>query len=289
MILCAAFPWLTTLFQSPIMKSLMPKDTDAYGLGRIMGAAREVVASRFESDAKPQEDMLASFLRHGLSQEDAETEVMVQILAGSDTTAGTMRATMLHILTNPPVLARLLDEIKNSDISDPIKDSEARKMPYLQAVIKEGLRIHPPVTGLQSKFVPPEGDTLNGYYVPGGTRIGSCAWGVFLDEGVWGPDARVFRPERFLEGTAEEIKRKEIDTEGIFGFGRSSCLGKSVAAIELNKVYVQVKLSISAIVSVILTDAGFHSCFASSSSPLSTLSSRGSPSVQVFSSSATCG
>jgi cytochrome P450 len=240
MILCASFPWLTNLFQSPLLKSMMPKNTDAYGLGRIMGAARDVVARRFQPDAKPEMDMLGSFLRHGLTQEDAETEVMVQILAGSDTTAGAIRATMLHILTNPPVLARLLAEIKSADISDPIQDSEARKMPYLQAVIKEGLRIHPPVTGLQSKFVPPGGDVLNGYYVPGGTRIGSCAWGVFLDEGVWGPDARVFRPERFLEGTPEQIRRKEMDVDGVFGYGRSSCLGKSVAQIELNKVFVQV-------------------------------------------------
>ncbi len=218
----------------------MPKKTDAYGLGRIMGAAREVVAERFLPDAKPQMDMLGSFLRHELSREDAETEVMVQILAGSDTTAGAIRATMLHILTNPPVLAKLLAEIKGADISDPIQDSEARKLPYLQAVIKEGLRIHPPVTGLQSKYVPAGGDTLNGYYVPAGTKVGSSAWGVFLDKGLWGPDARVFRPERFLEGTAEEIKRKEIDIEGVFGYGRSSCLGKSVAAIELNKIFVQV-------------------------------------------------
>jgi cytochrome P450 len=228
MILCASFPWLANVFQSPLLASMMPKSTDSYGLGRIMGAARDVVAKRFEPDAESEMDMLGSFLRHGLTQEDAETEVMVQILAGSDTTAGAIRATMLHLLTNPPVLARLLAEIKAADISDPIQDSE-------------GLRCHPPVTGLQSKFVPKGGDTLNGYYVPEGTRLGSCIWGVFLDEKVWGADARLFRPERFLEGTAEEIKRKELDVEGVFGYGRSSCLGKSVAMIELNKVFVQVR------------------------------------------------
>jgi cytochrome P450 len=268
------------------MKFLMPKDTDAYGLGRIMGAAREAVAQRFRPDAKEQMDMLGSFLRHGLSREDAETEVMVQILAGSDTTAGAIRATMLHILTNPPVMAKLLAEIQEANISDPIQDSEARKLPYLQAVIKEGLRTHPPVTGLQSKFVPPGGDTLNGYYVPGGTRIGSCAWGVFLDAGVWGHDAKVFRPERFLEGTPEEIKRKEIDLEGIFGYGRSSCLGKSVAAIELNKVFVQVSEMdrLSPKCRRVLTTCVSSSCFGNSNSPLSTRSNHGNPSALVFSS-----
>jgi cytochrome P450 len=45
-------------------------------------------------------------------------------------------------------------------------------MPYLQAVIKEGLRIFPPVAGLMSKEVPPGGDAFNGLYIPEGTKIG---------------------------------------------------------------------------------------------------------------------
>lgn len=161
-------------------------------------------------------------------------------LAGSDTTASAIRATMLYVLTNPPVLAKLIAELSNSPISDPITDSEARKLPYLQAVIKEGLRIHPPVTGLMFKEVPAQGDTVNGHFVPGGTKIGYCAFGVFLDEGRWGPDAKIFRPERWLEGTPEETKAKEAILDMAFGYGRSSCLGKSIAQIELNKVIAQV-------------------------------------------------
>jgi cytochrome P450 len=253
MIMCASFPWISSLIASPLFKPLMPKKTDTYGLGRIMGAARHFVAERFEADAKPRMDMLGSFVRHGLSQEDAETEMMVQILAGSDTTAGAIRAIFLHLLSNRQVLEKLLDEIRTSNVSDPIQDAEARKMPYLQAVIKEGLRIWPPVTGLQSKYVPPGGVTLNGYFLPTGTKIGYCAFGLFLDEGLWGPDARVFRPDRFLEGSAEEIKRKESNIDMVFGTGRASCLGKSVAAIELNKVFVQVSLSAAGDIDSLLT------------------------------------
>lgn len=163
-------------------------------------------------------------------------------LAGSDTTASAIRATMLHILTNPPVLTKLLEELARAPISDPIQDSEARKLPYLQAVIKEGLRIHCPVTGLMFKEVPAEGDTVNGFFVPGGTKIGYCGFGLFLDEGLWGPDARVFRPERWLEGTSEELKRKEGLLDMVFGYGRSQCLGKSIAQLELNKVIAQVSV-----------------------------------------------
>jgi cytochrome P450 len=82
-----------------------------------------------------------------------------------------MRATLLYIVTNPHVLSNLLSEISTSQISKPITDAEARKLPYLQAVIKEGIRIFPPVTGFLSKTVPNGGDTINGIFIPVGTTI----------------------------------------------------------------------------------------------------------------------
>ena len=87
-----------------------------------------------------------------------------------------MRATILFIITSSRVLWRLnaeIDEaVKKGSISSPIKDSEARDLSYLQACIKEGLRIFPPSTGSFYKTVPPEGDTVNGVFLPGGTQIG---------------------------------------------------------------------------------------------------------------------
>jgi cytochrome P450 len=147
---------------------------------------------------------------------------------------------MLYIMTNPRVLSRLLAEISQGTFSSPIRDSEAKKLPYLQAVIKEGLRIHPPVVGLQSKEVPAGGDTLNGMYVPQGTKIGYCAWGIFRDKKIWGEDADVFRPERWLEGSPEKIEEEEHTLELIFGHGKYKCLGRPVALIELNKIFVEV-------------------------------------------------
>jgi cytochrome P450 len=55
-------------------------------------------------------------------------------------------------------------------------------MPYLQATIKEGLRIWPPAVGLFAKRVPPEGDTINGKYVPGGTKIGYGGFSIFRNK-----------------------------------------------------------------------------------------------------------
>jgi cytochrome P450 len=163
-------------------------------------------------------------------------------LAGSDTTATAIRATILYITTNPRVHSKLLAEISSASPSSPIQDVEARKLPYLQAVIKEGLRIFPPVTGLMTKDVPEGGDTINSLYIPEGTKIGYCAWGVFRDKKIWGEDSQVFRPERWLDGPPEKIRLQESTLELVFGYGRWQCLGKSVALIELNKIFVEVRV-----------------------------------------------
>lgn len=155
-----------------------------------------------------------------------------------------MRMTLLSLINNPVAYRRLQREIDGAiaagSISSPITNSEALKLPYLQAVIREGLRFYPPVTGLGFKQVPEGGDVLNGYYVPAGTQVGQNFFGVGRSQWVWGPDADVFRPERWLSASAEELKQMNAAVDTHFGHGKYSCLGKSIAMMELNKVFVEV-------------------------------------------------
>jgi cytochrome P450 len=146
----------------------------------------------------------------------------------------------LYVITNAQVQATLLAELSSASISSPITDAEARQLPYLQAVIKEGMRIFPPVTGIMFKQVPAGGDTINGIYVPEKTGIGWSAFGLMRNEKVWGDDAKMFRPERWLEGSPEEIQKKDLNLELVFGYGKYQCLGKNVARMELNKIFVEV-------------------------------------------------
>jgi cytochrome P450 len=148
--------------------------------------------------------------------------------------------TFLYLITNPRILSKLRAEYSSALVSSPIQEAEARKLPYLQAIIKEGLRIWPPVVGLMSKEVPAGGDTINGDFVPGGTSIGYCAFGIFRDKKIFGEDADVFRPERWIEGEPARIKEQEQTLELIFAHGKYQCLGKNIALMELNKVFVEV-------------------------------------------------
>ncbi|KAM0257753.1 hypothetical protein ACHAQJ_004204 [Trichoderma viride] len=238
--LVTVFPWLLTLLNSPILKGLLPSTKDRLGFGRIMSIAKDVAAKRFKPDAKAEKDMLGSFIRHGLSQKESESEILLQIAAGSDTTASAIRSTMLEMCQNPDIIRKLREEIAAADIAgEIISDSVAKDLPYLQAVIKEGFRIFPPIAALMSKEVSPQGDSWNGAFIPGGTRIGFSIWAITRREDIWGVDALKFRPERWLEGDAEEIREMESIMDLVFGYGRWVCLGKSIALIELNKVFVE--------------------------------------------------
>jgi len=151
---------------------------------------------------------------------------------------------MLYIMTSPRVYSTLQAEIdaavRENRASRPvIQSEEAESLPYLQAVIKEGLRIWPPGTGLLAKQVPAKGDIVNGVFLPGGTKIGVNMWALLRDPEVFGKDATSFRPERWLEADAERYAKMEKVQELVWGYGKYVCLGKSVAKIELNKIFFE--------------------------------------------------
>jgi cytochrome P450 len=195
-------------------------------------------------EAKLRHDMLGSFIRHGINQEQASGEALLQVVAGSDTSAGTLRSVMLGLLTNPNAYRKLqleIDErIKAGSVSSPIRDSEARQLPYLQATIREGLRLMPPASGAFDKEVPPAGDTIDGKFIPGGTQIGSSPLGIHRSKKTFGIDAELFRPERWLVASPEKFAEMAGTVDLVFHYGKYQCLGKNVALMEFNKVFVEV-------------------------------------------------
>ncbi|KAK6223832.1 cytochrome P450 [Colletotrichum tabaci] len=236
-------PFFRNLMRSPLMAFLLPKDTDNSGAGKIMGIAQEIVRDRFENDKRDEKDMLGSFMRHGLTQAQCEAETFVQIAAGSDTTGSLLSTTMLYIITTPRVYQRLKEEIRAAvaagSVSYPIALEQAKKLPYLQAVISEGFRMRPPVPYGAFMSVPPRGDTIHGVYLPGGTGVGFNIVAMMRCAETFGVDVDVFRPERFLECDDDARRGMLRQVDMAFGTGRLLCAGKQVALLELNKVFFE--------------------------------------------------
>lgn len=122
------------------------------------------------------------------------------IIAGSDTTAVSLSSVAHYLMISPQRLSKLRQEIKDHGVWDKrIKFKESQDMPYLQAVLKEALRMHP-ATGLPLWRVVPEGALeLGEHWLPPGTNVGLNSWVAHYDKRVYGDDAHVFRPERWEE------------------------------------------------------------------------------------------
>jgi cytochrome P450 len=226
-ILFGVYTELTNLMKWPVMKASLPKSTDKRGLGRVMGFAADRVRERFGNKPVVRRDMLGAFINKGLTQGELESETLTQITAGSDSTSAALRLTLHFISTSPPILERLLSEanagIDSNRISRPIiKDQESRRLPYLQACIKEGLRMYPPVTGLLAKRVPDGGVHVDvdgvEKYIPGGVQIGWNSWAMMRREEIFGQDVEIYRPERWLlrqGGGHAEVARVKRMTETV--------------------------------------------------------------------------
>lgn len=109
-----------------------------------------------------------------------------------------------------------------------------------QAVINEGLRVANPVIAGFPKKVPPGGDVVCGKKLPGGTDVHVNFQSLMRDREVFGDDVDIFRPERFIEADDETLARRRKVVDLLFGFGRWLCLGRVLALLELNKIFVEV-------------------------------------------------
>ena len=154
----------------------------------------------------------------------------------------------MHIVSNPLIYKKLQQEIDvavaKGSISSPAREEEIRQLPYLQACIREGLRIFPPITYLRERVTPRGGDTLNGVFVPGGVNVGFNLPGLLLND-VFEPDAKVFRPERWLDAEPGRLREMERVMDLVFGWGSTRCLGIRMANTNQGKFFVEVSLAFS--------------------------------------------
>ncbi|XP_078152237.1 geraniol 8-hydroxylase-like [Carex rostrata] len=146
--------------------------------------------------------------------------------AGTDTSSSTVEWAMAELLQNPVTLAKVRNEL--ASVIGPereMEESDIGQLPYLQAVVKETMRLHPPVPFLLPRRAQ-ETVELGGYLIPEGAKLLVNVWAIGRDETTW-PDPLKFLPERFLE---KEIDFKGRDFELIpFGAGRRICPGLPLA------------------------------------------------------------
>ncbi|KAL9568905.1 hypothetical protein ACKAV7_006970 [Fusarium commune] len=216
----------------------------SYALKQIDNTRKENAKSTVKGSTKY--DTFLKKLLEGESEGRLKTPNLLDacgsnIGAGSDTTAVTLSSALYYLFQNPDKLKKLREEIdrKAADggLSDPVTFQEAQDMPYLQAVIKETLRIHPAVGTILPRVVPRGGMELSGIYFPEGTEVGVNAWVLHYDKEIYGPDPEVFRPERWLGDEKTSIMDSMMFA---FGAGARTCIGRNISLLELTKMVPQI-------------------------------------------------
>ncbi|CAE7000848.1 Cytochrome P450 3A3 [Pyrenophora teres f. teres] len=202
----------------------------------LAGIAIARVNARLE---KPSDrvDLLARLMEgrdengNKLGREELTAEALTQLIAGSDTTSNTSCAILYHCLKHPDVVRKLQEELDTA-LPDPDavpEFAQVKDLPYMDAVIKETMRIHSTSSlGLPRLIPPGPGITLHGHHFPPGTALSVPAYTIHHSTEIWGPDADEFRPERW-ETITEQQKAAFIP----FSHGPRACVGRNVAEMEL--------------------------------------------------------
>ncbi|CAL5184443.1 unnamed protein product [Lathyrus oleraceus] len=147
--------------------------------------------------------------------------IQAMLLAGTDTSALAIEWVMSELLNHPEVLNKAKEEIETQVGKNKIIDEQdLPKLPYLQNIISEALRLHPPAPLLLPHYSS-EDCTIGGFNVPKDTIILTNVWAIHRDPTRWS-DALSFKPERFE-------KEGEVNKLMAFGIGRRACPGLSLA------------------------------------------------------------
>ena len=198
---------------------------------------RKIIAER---RANPRDDVMGLLLAardangEELSDEELIDQVKLMIFAGYDTTVGTLSWILVELLRRPDLLERARAEVITGDPAAPLTYEQLRQMPFMDAVIKETLRLHPQAAlmarGVRETF------EFGGYSIPHGYVV---MLSPILTHRMpdYFADPDTFDPDRFLAPRDEDAKTPYAWIG--FGSGPRICVGESVARLEIKAFFTQ--------------------------------------------------
>ncbi|KAJ8752796.1 hypothetical protein K2173_008531 [Erythroxylum novogranatense] len=229
---------MMTLFVAPNTADFYPKIArlDPQGLRRKLSKCVHEFFATWELDIKRRRetqvsdsskaDFLDVFIANGFEDEKINWLFLELVMAGIDTTTLTVEWAMVELLKNEEAMKRVRQELETEIKTNPIKESDVCQLPYLNACLKETLRLHPPAPFLIPRRAA-ETCKIMGYTVPKKSQLLVNVWAIGRDPSIW-EDPLTFKPERFLV--------KSVDFKGQhfellpFGGGRRICPGLPMAA-----------------------------------------------------------
>ncbi|KAH7929246.1 cytochrome P450 [Leucogyrophana mollusca] len=218
-----AFPLLERIFPRPNVVSQMEN--------LISGFERDLEAKR----ANPGDgDIMTFMVKHpDISAKELRDNMATLFIAGHDTTSGAIASLVYFLAVNQHMQHRVREEVLSTlgPTADPsLSTLSPQSLPYLNACIREVLRINPPASYITPR-ISSEGVTLGKYYVPAGTLLICNIFAVHHSDAVWG-DPDIFRPERFLDDENKAGARAKVPLIP-FSSGPRQCPAQNFAMYEM--------------------------------------------------------
>ncbi|XP_027068728.1 cytochrome P450 93A3-like [Coffea arabica] len=197
--------------------------------------------NELNSSNKERKDMMDILLEiHGdkkaevkLSRTDIKSFLMELFMAGTETVSVALTWTLAELINHPKVFRQLRDEI-NTVVGSKrlVQESDVPKLLYLQAVVKESLRLHAPAPLIFRRCG--EDCKINGYDILANERVAFNVFAIMRDPSSW-DNPLEFQPERFMVGSKGAYDDYQMDIKGQnfnifpFGSGRRGCPGASLS------------------------------------------------------------
>jgi len=225
-------------FIDPILKEALAKKQALKEAGLISDKNEK------EREVLEGETLLAHLVNYTEDLTVIRDEILNIMIAGRDTTAGTLTFVIWMLSQHPNVLQKLRDEILN--VVGPSRSptsEDFRGMKYLKAVINETLRLYPAVPfNSRTTDVPvvlPAGKGEKPIYVPANIRVQYSVFLMHRRKDLWGPDAEEFDPERFLDERVHKYLTPNPFIFVPFNAGPRICLGQQFAYNEMSYFLVR--------------------------------------------------
>ncbi|XP_075970358.1 cytochrome P450 4C1-like [Anticarsia gemmatalis] len=167
----------------------------------------------------------------GYTNEELREETLTLTIAGTDTSAVAMGYTLQLLAKYPEIQEKVHQELYEvfGDSDRPLVKEDLMKLKYLERVIKESMRLFPPVPLIIRKVL--EDTKLpSGHVLPAGSGVVCSIWGIHRDPKYWGPDAEQFDPDRFLP---ERFNLKHPCSYMPFSNGPRNCVGYQYALMSI--------------------------------------------------------
>ncbi|EMC91356.1 hypothetical protein BAUCODRAFT_117766 [Baudoinia panamericana UAMH 10762] len=191
----------------------------------------DFVESLLQGETKGTATYQARLLKAGISEHEVKIQCEDVIFAGTDSTGTSLATICWNLAKRPDVYDRLKNEVAQADMSE--RNQSPQIIRYLDAVVREGLRIAMPNPARLPRMVPKQGLAYGSssgkqYFLPGGTQVGMQPYSLHFNPEVY-PDPFAFRPERWLDGPTPQMQRDWIP----FGMGSRQCIARNLATTEL--------------------------------------------------------